>query len=225
MNFSNETVIVLKNFAQINPSIVFKPGKKLTTISPQKSIMATAEITDDFPSEGAVYDLGRFLGVVSMFESPAYTFNETHLDIRDNQKSVAYTFCSPEMIVKPSRETIDLPSIDVDINITNEQFQAVMRAATIMQLPEICIAGRDDITLEAIDKENPTSDKYTQVLGANTTDNVFNFTFKTENLKMLPGNYNVQITKKGISKFTSINDSGPKLTYWITVEHNLSEYN
>ena len=59
MNFSNETVIVLKNFAQINPSIVFKPGKKLTTISPQKSIMATAEITDDFPSEGAVYDLGR----------------------------------------------------------------------------------------------------------------------------------------------------------------------
>ena len=220
MNFSNDTVTVLKNFAQINPSIVFKPGKKLTTISPQKSIMASATITDEFPSEGAIYDLSRFLGVVSMFESPAYTFNETHMDIRDNHKSVAYTFCSPDMIVKPSQEDIDLPTTDVDINITNEQFQAVMRAATIMQLPQICITGADDISLEAMDRENPTSDKYTQVLGNNTTDHTFTFTFKTENLKMLPANYNLKITEKGISKFTSLNDDGPKLTYWIAVEQN-----
>ena len=96
MNFSNDTVTVLKNFAQINPSIVFKPGKKLTTISPQKSIMASATISDEFPSEGAIYDLSRFLGVVSMFESPAYTFNETHMDIRDNHKScLLYTSPSP----------------------------------------------------------------------------------------------------------------------------------
>ncbi len=67
MYFSNDTVNVLKNFSQINPSIAFKPGNKLSTMSPQKSIMAIAEVQDVFSSSGAIYDLGRFFGVVSLY--------------------------------------------------------------------------------------------------------------------------------------------------------------
>ena len=63
MKFSNETVNILKNFSMINPSIAFKKGNALATMSPQKSIMARAMLDDEFPSNGAIYDLSRFLGV------------------------------------------------------------------------------------------------------------------------------------------------------------------
>ena len=216
MYFSNDTVNVLKNFSQINPSIAFKPGNKLSTMSPQKSIMAIAEVQDVFPSSGAIYDLGRFLGVVSLFESPAYTFNETHLDIRDNQKSVAYTFCSEDMVVRPTKDDI-MVAPDVNINITNDNIQQVLRAATIMSLPEVCITGTDDIQLKAVKSEGTSTDQYSQVIANNETGHKFNFIFKTENLKLLPDDYNVIIDSRGISQFRSASAT-PKLTYWIAVE-------
>ena len=218
MYFSNDTVNVLKNFSQINPSITFKPGNKLSTMSPQKSIMANAEVQDVFPSNGAIYDLGRFLGVVSLFESPTYTFHETHLDIRDNQKSVAYTFCSEDMVVKPTKDDI-MVSPDVNINITNDNIQQVLRAATIMSLPEVCITGNDDIELKAINSEGTSTDQYSQVIANNETGHKFSFIFKTENLKLLPDDYNVMIDSRGISQFRSASNT-PKLTYWIAVESN-----
>ena len=218
MQFSNETVNVLKNFSQINPSIAIKPGNKLSTMSPGKSIMANAVVQDVFPSTGAIYDLGRFLGVVSLFEKPTYSFNETHIDIRDNQKSVAYTFCSEDMVIKPSKDDI-MVSPDVNINITNDNIQQVLRAATIMSLPNVCISGTDVIQLKAVNSEGTSTDEYAQVIGSNDTGHKFNFIFKSENLKLLPDDYNVIIDSRGISQFRSAKAT-PKLTYWIAVEQN-----
>lgn len=218
MQFSNETVNVLKNFSQINPSIAIKPGNKLSTMSPGKSIMANAVVQDVFPSNGAIYDLGRFLGVVSLFEKPTYSFNETHIDIRDNQKSVAYTFCSEDMVIKPSKDDI-MVSPDVNINITNDNIQQVLRAATIMSLPNVCISGTDVIQLKAVNSEGTSTDEYAQVIGSNDTGHKFNFIFKSENLKLLPDDYNVIIDSRGISQFRSAKAT-PKLTYWIAVEQN-----
>jgi len=218
MQFSNETVNVLKNFSQINPSIAIKPGNKLSTMSPGKSIMANAVVQDVFPSNGAIYDLGRFLGVVSLFEQPTYSFNETHIDIRDNQKSVAYTFCSEDMVIKPSKDDI-MVSPDVNINITNDNIQQVLRAATIMSLPNVCISGTDVIQLKAVNSEGTSTDEYAQVIGSNDTGHKFNFIFKSENLKLLPDDYNVIIDSRGISQFRSAKAT-PKLTYWIAVEQN-----
>mgnify|MGYP003319586552 CR=1 FL=1 len=87
MKFDNDTVNVLKNISLINPSIAFKPGNVLATISPQNIIMPRARITDEFPSEGAIYDLGRFLGVVSLFDKPDFNFNPNYMDI----SAVSYT--------------------------------------------------------------------------------------------------------------------------------------
>jgi len=218
MQFSNETVNVLKNFSQINPSIAIKPGNKLSTMSPGKSIMANAVVQDVFPSNGAIYDLGRFLGVVSLFEQPTYSFNETHIDIRDNQKSVAYTFCSEDMVIKPSKDDI-MVSPDVNINITNDNIQQVLRAATIMSLPNVCISGTDVIQLKAVNSEGTSTDEYAQVIRSNDTGHKFNFIFKSENLKLLPDDYNVIIDSRGISQFRSAKAT-PKLTYWIAVEQN-----
>ena len=168
MKLSVDTVNILKNFSLINPSIAFKAGNSLSTMSPQRSVMARADLDDHFPSDGAIYDLSRFLGVISLFETP----------------------------------------------------EAVLRAANIMQLPEIAVSGGRDITLEAINSGDPTSDRYTQVLGLNETNHNFTFIFKADNMKVMSYDYNCKITQKGISQFTSCNVKGPKITYWIAVEQN-----
>ena len=220
MKLSVDTVNILKNFSLINPSIAFKAGNSLATMSPQKSVMARADLDDHFPSDGAIYDLSRFLGVISLFETPSYNFKENLLEISGDGKSVSYTFADPSMITTPTKEKIDIPDPDLDIPIKWEQMQAVLRAANIMQLPEIAVTGRGDIALEAINSNDPTSDRYTQSLGPNETDHNFTFIFKAENMKVMSYDYNCKITQKGISQFTSRNDKGPKITYWIAVEQN-----
>ena len=147
-------------------------------------------------------------------------FKENTLEISGNGKSVNYTFADPSMIVTPTKESIDIPDPDLDIEIVWDQMNAVLRAANIMQLPEISITGDEEINLEAINSSDPTSDKYTQSLGPNDTNHKFKFIFKTENMKLMSYNYHCKITSKGISQFTSRNETGPEITYWIAVEQN-----
>jgi len=220
MKLSVETINILKNFSLINPSIAFKAGNSLSTMSPQKSVMARADLDDSFPSDGAIYDLSRFLGVISLFETPEYVFKNNVLEISGGGQSVSYTFADPSMITTPTKERIEIPDPDLDIPISWSQMQAVLRAANIMQLPEIAVSGGRDISLEAINSSDPTSDRYTQVLGLNETNHNFTFIFKADNMKVMSYDYNCKITQKGISQFTSRNDTGPRITYWIAVEQN-----
>ena len=220
MKLSVDTINILKNFSLINPSIAFKAGNSLSTMSPQKSVMARADLDDSFPSNGAIYDLSRFLGVISLFETPEYIFKDNVLEISGGGQSVSYTFADPSMITVPTKERIDIPDPDLDIPISWSQMQAVLKAANIMQLPEIAVSGTKNISLEAINSGDPTSDRYTQELGLNETNHNFSFIFKADNMKVMSYDYNCKITQKGISQFTSRNDKGPKITYWIAVEQN-----
>ena len=68
MEVSDTTLNVLKNFATINPSLLFPAGDKLATLSPKKNIMAKAKIEESIPKRFAIYDLNQFLGVVSLFK-------------------------------------------------------------------------------------------------------------------------------------------------------------
>lgn len=220
MELSNDTVNVLKNFSLINPSIELKQGSRLSTVSAQKSIMAVATLSDDFPSGGAIYDLNRFLGVLGLFEKPQLHFDENHVKVNGSAQTVNYRFADPEMIIKPSKDSIDFPDADVDIKITQRQISNVMRAASVMQLPEIAIVGDEKITISALNSGDRGSDTYDEIVEDNKTGHKFRFIFKVDNIKIMPYDYNVRITSKGISQFTSLNDKGPGLVYWIAVEQN-----
>jgi len=222
MKFSNDTVNILKNFSLINPNLSFKSGNVLTTMSPQKSILARAETQDSFPGSAAIYELPRFLGVLSLFNQPQVHFGEHQFTIEDDQKSVNYTYAEPSMILAPSKESIDIVP-DVELDIDFEQITQLLRASNVMQLPEVAISGDDNICLEALNSKDSTSDTFRLKIKSNDTNRKFKFIFKTENLKLMNFGYNVQITSRGLAKFTSINQTGPKVTYWIAVETN-SEY-
>ena len=218
MLISNETISILKNFALINPSIAFEPGNELQTVAPSKALMGKPIIKEKFPTTGAIYDLGRFLGVVSLFDKPEFEFTETQVVVKGPRSSVNYTFADPSMILTPPKDkqiTIDNP--DVNIDIPGNKIQAVLKAAAVLSLPEIAImCDGANVYLQALDSKNPSSDDYKEEIMDWTNEHQFNFVFKTENFKMMPSDYNVKITSKGIAQFTASNE----LVYWVAVEAN-----
>ena len=218
MQISSRTISILKNFALINPSIAFEPGNELQTVAPSKALMGKATIDEQFPTTGAIYDLSRFLGVVSLFEKPEFEFTETQVVVKGPRTSVNYTFADPSMILTPPKDkqiTVDNP--DVDINIPGNKIQAVLKAAAVLTLPEIAImCDGANVYLQALDSKNPSSDDYKEEIMDWTNEHQFNFVFKTENFKMMPSDYNVKITSKGIAQFTASNE----LVYWVAVEAN-----
>ena len=212
MKLSEKDVQVLRNFSTINPSILFSEGDVLRTISPGKTMMAKAKMSSSVESTFAIYELSRFLGVISLFENPNFEIHENCVNISDSGRQVSYTFADQSTIVTPPSK--DLP-IDVDIEFTLDQAQyiEIMKAMSVMSLPEIVVAGENGkIILRATDTKNPSADKY-DIDVNESTDMDFRVVFKSDNLKIIPSTYKVQISSKGISKFTS-----DDVEYWISIE-------
>jgi len=117
MKLDDKTVSVLKNFATINQSVLVKPGNVIRTISPSKTVMAKAMLNQDFPQQFAIYDVSRFLGVVSQFDSPELTFNEKHVVVGDGEEQCEYTFTDPSMIVAAPEKEINLSNAEVNFHL------------------------------------------------------------------------------------------------------------
>jgi len=212
MKLSARTLHLLKNFSTINPSIVLKPGSVVSTISTNKTIMAKASITDDIPVVVAIYNLSRFISTLSLFNEPELDFGQSSVKISDGNRSVIYHYADPTIILAPPEKEIKLPSNDAECFIANKDFQSVIKALSVLGLPEIAIVGDgENITLEAIDTKNPSADTYSVIVGQ--SDKVFRAIFRSENLKIMDGDYNVTISSKGISQFM-----GTEASYWIAVE-------
>ena len=181
--------------------------------------MAKAVVDDQFPAQGCFYELNRFLGVLTLFENPQLNFSEKFVTVSDSKRSVNYTFADPQMFVTPPEKEIQLPAIDAAVTIKWEDLSNTLKAASVMGLPEVAIGSDGNvINLEAISSKNPTADKYSNVIDSNNNGKVFQAIFKIENMKVMNFDYDVEISSKGIAKFVSANDSGPKLTYWIATE-------
>jgi len=215
MNLSNRSLEILRNFSSINPSLLFEQGNTLRTISPSKTVLARANIENSIDSTFAIYDLSRFLGVVSLFEgSPELEIEEKKLNIMASGRRVSYTFADPSTIVTPPNKDIQLPTPEVSFTLTNANLVEITKAMGVMGFPELVVTGEDGkIVIRATDTKNPSSDKYDIEVGE--TDITFNVIFKAENMKLISGDYTVEISSKGLAKFSS-ND----VEYWISIEAN-----
>ena len=215
MRLSEQTVSLLKNFASINQNLQFKTGNKLSTISAQKNILVNAEIPESFPSDFAIYDLNKFLGAMSIFQDPELEIGEKTMTVGGK---LNYVFADPSMIVVPPDKELAFPLSEAGFVLTNADFTQVIKAASLLGLPHICVVGNgSQITLEATDVNNSASDDYKTEVG--TTHETFNLVFKIENLKLFAGDYNVELTSKGISKFTHTSNT---LQYFIATESDSS---
>ena len=221
---TNNTLEILKNFASINSNILVKEGNVLSTISPVKNVMAEATITETFDTQFGIWDLNKFLGTVSLFDSPEFLFEENFVTISSskNNSSVKYYYSEPSLLTTVNRQ-INMPDSVVDCTITEKTFNDITKAASVLQAGDIAIrSNANELEIVALDKKDSTSNSYSITLGdLPHGDHDFCFYFKAENLKMLPDDYDVSITEKVVSQFTNTNLS---LKYWVALESD-SYYN
>ena len=215
MKLSDKTISVLKNFSSINQSILFKEGSKLRTISLMKNILAEATVTEEFSKDFGIYDLNQFLNGLSLHSSPELDFaNDSYVVIREGGSRSKYFFADPNVIVTPPEKEITLPSEDVCFELSTSVLDKLLKAAAVYQLPDISAVGEAGVVkLVVRDKKNDTSNRHEEVVGE--TSDEFSFNFKVENIKVLPGTYDVVVSQKLLSRFTSKNHD---LTYYIALE-------
>ena len=215
MKLSKSTLDILKNFSNINQSICFKEGTELSTLSIQKNILSRANVEEKFPKSFAIYDLSEFLSGLTLFEDPEFSFdNDNYVIIKDRKNSSRYFFPDPSTIVTPPENKVELPSKDVCFTVAWSDISNVIKAAAIYQIEDLAVVGDGSkIKLVVRDKKNDTSNSYAVDVG--NTDKSFSFNFKVENLKLLPGDYQVVISKQNASLFR---DANRDLEYLIALE-------
>ena len=215
MKLSDSTLTLLKNFSNINESILFKQGKSLRTISVMKNILAEATINEELPKDFGIYDLNQFLNGLSLHNNPDLDFeNDNFVVIKEGRSRSKYFFADPNVIVKPPEKSIELPTEDVSFELKTEQLDKLLKAAGIYQLPDLAVIGENGVVkLVVRDKKNDTSNDYAVVVGE--TEGNFVFNFKVENIKLIPGSYDVVVSQKLLSKFTCREHD---LTYYIALE-------
>ncbi len=212
MKLSESTVEVLKNFSTINPSLVFKQGNLLRTVSPQKNILASSVVAESFPSDFAIYELNQFLGLNSLFDNGDIDFGEKSLEIAQGSAKCSYTYTDPSMVTAPPEKDLQLPSSEVSFDMSSDTLKSVVNAANQLGLPEIAVRGDGStVSLVATDSKNPSTNEYSVEVGQ--TEATFKFIFKTENFKFIPDDYSVQVSSKGISHF-----KGDRVEYWVATE-------
>jgi len=217
MKLSDQTLEVLKNFSDINTNILVKPGSELSTISTMKNILAKATITESFDKQFAVYDLSELLGIVSAIEKPDVDIsNEKFMTIGSTgSKSKAKYFYSDESVVTSPQKDVVMPDADVNFQLKDEILSKLLKMAAIMKLPDLSLVGKkgQDVILKVHDKKN-SANSYEEFVGTEATAD-FTFNFKIENLKIIPGDYDVAVSSKSISHFK--NKVKP-IEYWIALE-------
>jgi hypothetical protein len=219
MKLSDNALAILKNFAGINNSILVKQGNKLRTISVAKNILAEAEIKEDFPRDFAIYDLNQFLNGLSLHQDPDLDFNQdSYLSIKEGKRRVKYFFADPNVIIAPPEKEIVLPSQDVCFQLDSVTLEKLTKAAAVYQLPDMSAIGSNGVVkLVVRDKKNDTSNEYAIVVGE--TSDEFEFNFKVENIKIIPGAYEVVVSSKLLSQFTNTQHN---LKYYIALEPDSS---
>jgi hypothetical protein len=215
MKLSDKTLTLLKNFSSINQSILFKQGNSLRTISVMKNILAEATIEEELPKDFGIYDLNQFLNGLNLHQNAELDFeNNSYVMIREGKTRSKYFFADPNVIVTPPDKSITLPTEDVCFTLDTKELDKLLKAAAIYQLPDLSVVGEAGVVkLVVRDKKSDTSNDFSIVVGE--TEDQFVFNFKVENIKIIPGSYEVAISSKLLSRFSN---SGLDVTYYIAME-------
>ena len=215
MKLSDKTLTLLKNFSGINQSILFKEGNSLRTISVMKNILAEATIEEELPKDFGIYDLNQFLNGLALHQNAELDFeNNSYVVIKEGKSRSKYFFADPNVIVTPPDKSISLPSEDVCFLLDTRELDRLLKAAAVYQLPDLSVVGEAGVVkLVVRDKKNDTSNDFSVIVGE--TDDTFTFNFKVENIKIIPGSYEVAISSKLLSRFKN---TAYAVQYYIAME-------
>lgn len=222
MELNENTLNVLKNFSGINPNVLIKQGNTIKTISEARNVVATAVVEQEFPQDFGIYDLSEFIGVLSLVDVPRLKFAEEYVTVGDStgRSKVKYFFSPEETLTTPQKDII-MPESEVKFTLTNDTLNKIKRAASALGHDEVSITGKDGvISLSVVDSQNSTSNAFSIDIDGEYPEGVdFNFVLNISNLKIITGDYDVQISSKRISTFKH---KELNVQYWIALEKTSS---
>lgn len=199
MIFEKTTIDILKNFSSINTNILIKPGSVLNTLAVPKHIMASVKVKQEFDKQFGIFNLNEFLGVLSLFEEPEVTFQDTFMTIKKGKNRVKYVYADPSILVYPEKK-IKMPSTEVSVELNENALAQSLKAASILGSPDIAFTtDGDEVILKVLDKKNPSSNSYIIELNQKTNKK-FTVYFKVENLKMLSDDYQIDLSSQNIAR-------------------------
>jgi len=215
MRLSKETYTILKNFAAINSNILIQAGNVLKTVSAGKNIYVEAKVTEDFDIDVPIWDLNKFLGIISMFNNPDLEFHNTHVVITNGRSSVTYYYSEPSLLTVPTRE-IKMPATVTRFDLDEKDLNEILKASSVLQVSDLRMVGEDGkFTISVDDAGQSTSNSFEIVIDENYTGKDFEGTVNVSEMKFIPGSYSVELTDTIISKFTH---KSLDLSYYIAIK-------
>ena len=220
MNISPETLDILRNFSTINSGLTVKEGNELKTVSAMKNIFARAIVTEDFDKEHSIYDLSEYLGAISLFDKPDFEFNAEKVSVTEGDNSVTYYYADPQMVISPQKE-INMPEPEISFDLDEGVLDSLLKASSVLSLPDMVLSSDGTaVVLTVKDKKNSTSNIFSKTV-AQGNGSTYEMFLRMENVKVIPGDYTVFVSSKGIAQFTNRKQS---VEYFIALEPD-SNYN
>lgn len=200
MQISKETIGFLKSFSGINQSIWVDPGQVIKTMSPQKTVIATAKVAEEFGVAFGIYDLQQFLGVVSLFDEPEFNFKKDSVEIASGRSKTRYRYVAKNLLVTAPEKDLQFPDSAVTFDVSGDDLKTLMQSANVLGLPHICVESRDnELVMFATDDDESASNEYSISVGPGTSPSKYKF--RVDNLRLMPGAYEISISDNSISKF------------------------
>lgn len=170
LTLSKRSIDLLKNFMAINPSMLFRKGQEQTTISTDSaaSVFAKIKLDEEIESEFAIFDLGRFLGVIDSMTEPKIVFGKSNNRCTitgKNGDKTFYKFADPDVLDIP-RGIKPPTNSKATFTVTSEMLDKLKRFTSILKTPNISLVAKDGkISLECMDiqkfkKGENTEDHY-----------------------------------------------------------------
>lgn len=218
MELSDSTLGVLKNFASINSNIMIREGNIIKSMSEARNVLSRAEINETFPKDFGIYDLNEFISVLGLVDAPRLKFENEYASISDStgRSKVKYFFSPEETLTAPQKD-INMPTPDVKFTLTNDTLSKIKRAASTLGHSEVSITGEGGVlSLSVVDSQNSTSNAFSiDIDGEYNNEAKFNFILSIANLKIIQGDYDVEISSKLITRFAH---KEMNVQYWIALE-------
>ena len=213
MKLSDTTISVLKNYSSINQNLKIGAGNNLVTMSAMKNIVAKSKVEETFEKDIAIYDLNEFLAALSLFESPELDFEDDHVMISNEGKtsSCKYWYSDPSVVTTVSNP-IEMPESEVSFTLSSDELSNITKAAAVIGVPDMVL---ENGSLRVTDKKNQTANAFSMNVAQDIKHLNYAFWFKVENLKLMPGTYDVSVSSKKISHFKN---TSVDIEYYIALE-------
>lgn len=217
MKLTDNTMAVLKNFSTIQPNIVLREGDVIKTLAETKNVMAVAKLDQTFDKSVGIYNLDEFMNLLGLVDTCDLDWRDEFVKISDEsgRSSVKYFYSDTSILTSPAKD-IEFPGGEVKFELDESTLSRIRRAASALGHEKVSISPVDGgIQLSVVDPSDATSNAFYIVVPGSCESDDFNFVMNISNLKLISGDYDVEISSRLISKFTN---KSKEVTYFIALE-------